>query len=107
MCKSHISTLTQMLTQNVTENIYRSSVFQNIISKIISLVSNTNAQVRSESDRKEPTVSQISVLDPGRAVRYKGGWGADLRYVCARGGGGGTWIFRGAHTLVIKIKKYP
>ena len=22
-------------------------------------------------------------------------------------GGGGTWVFRGAHTLVIKIKKYP
>ena len=26
-----------------------------------------------------------------------GGWG----------GGGVTWIFRGAHTLVIKIEKYP
>ena len=24
-----------------------------------------------------------------------------------RGGGGGTWVFRGAHTFVIKIKKYP
>ena len=23
------------------------------------------------------------------------------------GGGGGTWVFRVAHTLVIKIKKYP
>ena len=23
------------------------------------------------------------------------------------GGGGGTWVFRGAHTLVIKIKKIP
>ena len=23
------------------------------------------------------------------------------------GGGGGTWVYRGAHTLVIKIKKYP
>ena len=23
------------------------------------------------------------------------------------GGGGGTWVIRGAHTLVIKIKKYP
>ena len=23
------------------------------------------------------------------------------------GGGGGTWVFRGAHKLVIKIKKYP
>ena len=21
--------------------------------------------------------------------------------------GGGTWVFRGAHTFVIKIKKYP
>ena len=23
------------------------------------------------------------------------------------GGGGGTWVFRGAHTFVIKIKRYP
>ena len=23
------------------------------------------------------------------------------------GGGGGTWVFRGVHTFVIKIKKYP
>ena len=23
------------------------------------------------------------------------------------GRGGGNWVFRGAHTLVIKIKKYP
>ena len=22
-------------------------------------------------------------------------------------GGGGTWVFRGVHTFVIKIKKYP
>ena len=24
-----------------------------------------------------------------------------------REGGGGTWVFRGVHTFVIKIKKYP
>ena len=22
-------------------------------------------------------------------------------------GGGGTWVFRGVHTFVIRIKKYP
>ena len=30
-----------------------------------------------------------------------------LGWTLARGGGGGTWVFRGAHTFVIKIKKFP
>ena len=32
---------------------------------------------------------------------------SDFGFGIFPGGGGGTWVFRGAHTLVIKIKKYP
>ena len=32
---------------------------------------------------------------------------APVRNIPRGGGGGGTWVFRGAHTFVIKIKKYP
>ena len=31
----------------------------------------------------------------------------EVIHVLPRGGGGGTWVFRGVHTFVIKIKKYP
>ena len=31
----------------------------------------------------------------------------DLAFLAREPRGGGTWVFRGVHTFVIKIKKYP
>ena len=47
-------------------------------------------------------ISRIKVISIKFSLGYCPGGGGG-----GGGGGVGTWVFRGVHTLVIKMKKYP
>ena len=51
--------------------------------------------------KREEVSKAIQELNSGKASGIDGARGG------GGGGGGGTWVIRGVHTLVIKIKKYP